>query len=353
MIRRSAPFAVAACAALASPGHAGGTFDGHGVHFVQASFLDCDEIGVGGTFTLNATIPDDGRIWTWAWFSSAHAGANSAFVSDGPFALAATVGDEPFQNLGSLLVGPSQPAALGASFDFSYDAETYADGVLVYESTVTARCEQGIVTSSAVESRFARPECGPPLVFEDCERFVTLPDATLRVSGLGTPKSKLTLKASGATSDLVQFQDPSLPVDEGGATTATCFYDANGGSFLTLLADAGVANGEGKPLWRRKASDVKVAQKFRDPKGEEGDPLRSLFQTAGFKTKLALTARDVPADTGLFTPAGVLVQQRSVSPRDLHVTCTEVWFPDGSIEVDAAKGTVKAKIGGPSCPGCP
>jgi hypothetical protein len=354
MVRSIAASLLAATAALASPARAGAPSPFFGVHVVQADLLPCDGVSVDGLITFDANIPDDGRVWSWAWFSEASDGTNLASVSDGPFGLAPTVGDVLLQNLGSLLVGPSAPGALGVPFDLTYAVHTYADGVLVLESTITATCNGAEVSASAFESRLAPPQCGPPL--EGCD-VLELPAATLRIKDGGPnhdfDKARVSLTASGVPSDLDHFQDPTLAPEDGGATTATCFYDSADGLILGLGADAAVETASDKPRWKRSATTTKVVQKYRDPAGEEG-PLRSLVQTSGAKAKIALAARGMPVTAASFTANGLRIQQRTVAPRDRVFTCTEVHFPDGSIDVDPAKGTVKAKIKVPACgPGCP
>jgi hypothetical protein len=354
MARPIGTLLLAASTALTGPALAGAPFVGNGVHVVQADLMDCNAVTIDGAITLDASIPDDGRQWSWGWITEASDGANFAQVGDGLFGLLPTAGDVLLENTGSLLVGPSLPGGLVAPFDFTYTASTYADGVLVYESTITTRCEAGTATATVVESRLARPRCGPPVAFDACDAYALLPTATFKATGLDTGDARLSLKASGGPSDLAQFGDPSLLASDGGVTTATCLYDASDGLIGGLLADAGVQSEQGRPRWKRKASATKVAQKYADPKGEEGDPLRTLAQSAGAKTKLAFSARGMNVGAGNFTATGLRIQQRSVSPRDLTVACTEVYFPEGTIAIDAVKGVVKAKMKVPACgPGCP
>ena len=293
-------------------------------------------------------MPDDGRSWSWAWFSEARDGANRAVVSDGQFGLLTTTGDALLENTGSLLVGPSTPGALGAAYDFTYTVDTYADGVLVFRSTITTRCEGLAATATVVESRLAPPACGPPLAA--CEHVV-LPNATFRFKE--GEDGKLSLKASGDAAPLEHFADPTLALAEGGATTATCFYDFADGQIGGVFADAALLNAKDKPLWKRKAAATKVTQRYADAKGEEG-ALRALAQTSGPKAKLSLSARGANMGATQFTTEGFFVQQRTVNPRDRVFACTEIYFPPGTIHVDAAKGTVKAKVKVPGCgPGCP
>jgi hypothetical protein len=345
------PLALASllCAALAAPAQAGAPFPFFGVHVTQADLTACDDTSVDGAITLFANVPDDGRTWGWAWFSEARGGGNFASAADGQFGLAATAGDILLENTGSLLVGTSSPGALGDTYDFSYVARTYADGVLVFESTITSRCEAGEPTATVVESRLARPTCGPPVTA--CE-VVVLPKATLRVRP-DVDGARVSLKASGAAAPLDHFQDPTLALAEGGATTATCFYDGAFGLIGAVGADAALLDAKSKPRWKRKASATKIATKYADPKGDDGTA-RSLGQTSGPKAKIALSARDVPIGVANFLPNGVIVQQRTVNPRDRVFTCTEVYFPPDSLKVDVEKGTAKGKVKGPDCgPGCP
>jgi hypothetical protein len=332
----------------AAPARAGAPAPFLGVRVTQADLVECDETTLDGAVTLTANVPDDGRTWSWAWFSEADDGASFASVGDGQFALLPTAGDEVLENTGSLLVGPSLPGALGASYDFLYTVDTYVDGVLVLRSTITSRCEQGAATPPVFETRLAPPSCGPPVTACD---VVVLPNATFRLKE--GDDGKLTLKASGDAAPVDHFADPTLALADGGATTATCFYDSTNGQIGGLFADAALLNAKDKPLWKRKSSATKVTQRYADPKGEEG-ALRSLAQTSGAKAKLALTARGTTFGAAQFTTDGFYVQQRTVIPRDRVFACTEVYFPPGTIQVDAAKGTVKAKMKIPGCgPGCP
>lgn len=331
-----------------APAHAGAPSPFLGVRVTQADLVDCDATTLDGAITLTANVPDDGRLWSWAWFSEADDGANFAPAADGAFALASTIGDEVLENTGSLLVGPSLPGALGASYDFTYRADTYVDGVLVLRSTISTRCNEGAATPPVFETRLAPPSCGPPVTA--CIPIV-LPNATFRFKE--GDDGKLTLKASGDAVPVDHFADPTLALADGGATTATCFYDSTNGQIGGVFADAALLNAKDKPLWKRKASSTRVTQRYADPKGDEG-ALRSLAQTSGAKAKLALTARGTTFGALQFTTDGFYVQQRTVIPRDRAFACTEVYFPPGTIQVDAAKGTVKAKTKIPACgPGCP
>jgi hypothetical protein len=343
---------LAAAVLAAGAAHAGAPFPWFGVHVTQASLTDCDAVTVDGAITLSANIPDDGRAWTWTWSTEADDGTNVATVGDGPFTLAATAGDTLLENTGSLLVGPSAPGALGVSYDFDYVARTFVDGILVLESRIGARCNQGTAESVTFPTRLGPPACGAPVMACNATLFFERAKLTVK-DGNGDPaKSSLALSISGAGIPPDSFGDSTLALAEGGTTTAACVYDDSDNLIAEAGADAALVNAKMKPLWKRKATATKAVQRYADPKREAG-PVRSLSQTAGPRTKLGLSARGLDVEASDFTASGLAVQLRTVSPLDREVTCTQVFFPDGSIRIDAAKGTVKAKIK-PLCgPGCP
>jgi hypothetical protein len=343
---------LAAVALASGAARAGAPFPWFGVHVTQAGLTDCDATTVDGAITLFANVPDDGRAWTWTWSTEADDGTNVATVGDGPFTLAATAGDTLLENTGSLLVGPSAPGALGGSYDFDYVARTFVDGILVLESRIGARCNQGTAESVTFPARLGPPACGAPLLA--CNETLVYERAKLNVKdGNGDPaKSSLALSISGAGIPPDSFGDSTLALADGGTTTAACVYDFSDNLIASTGADAALLDAKMKPLWKRKATATKAVQKYADPKGEAG-AVRSLAQTAGPKTKIALAARGLDVEASDFTASGLAVQLRTVNPLDREVTCTQVFFTDGTVKVDAAKGTVKAKIK-PLCgPGCP
>jgi hypothetical protein len=348
----SAVVPLAAALAAGEDAHAGAPFPWFGVHVTQAGLTDCDATTVDGAITLFSNVPDDGRAWTWTWSTEADDGTNVASVGDGPFTLAATAGDTLLENTGSLLVGPSAPGALGVSYDFDYVARTFVDGILVLESRIGAHCNQGTAESVTFPTRLGPPACGVPLMACNTTLFFERAKLTVK-DGNGDPaKSSLALSVSGAGIPPDSFGDSTLALAEGGTTTAACVYDVSDNLIAEAGADAALVNAKMKPLWKRKATATKAVQKYADPKGEAG-AVGSLAQAAGPQTKIARSARGLDVDASDFTASGLAVQLRTVKPLDREVTCTQVFFPDGSVRIDAAKGTVKAKIK-PLCgPGCP
>jgi hypothetical protein len=348
--RRLAPLLLAA-AALASPAHAGAPFPWVGVHVVQADLTACNPVTIDGAITLNANIPDDGRTYEWSFTLEATDGTNVGVASGGPAPLTTTAGDVLLENTGSLPLGAGTPVTLGNTYTYTYTARTSVDGALILVSTISGTCTAGTPTA-LIDDRLAPPACGPRLA--TCTPLY-LPKAKLKLSdgGVQPEKSKLTFAASGAPADLAHFQDPTLAVGVGGATNATCIYDAMDTLIFAVGVDSARLDDRGRPMWKRTESAAKAVNRYRDPSGSQGF-VRSMAQTAGAKAKVALAARGMPAAAGAFTESALLVQQRTVSPLGRVVTCTEVIFLGGEIAVDAAKGTVKAKIKTPACgPGCP
>jgi hypothetical protein len=331
--------------ALAAPAYAGDPF--LGVYFTQTTLTACDGTGFEGAITLSANVPDDGRAWTWSRAGGGFDGTNLAAFPDDSFALAPTAGEQVLENTGTVVFGPSTPGALAGDYSINYTVYTLVDGVPVARSSLLGVCMASTPTFVFVETELAGPACGPPI--DACEH-VALPNATFRFKG--GEEGKLTLKASGAAAPPEHFLDPTLAAADGGATNATCFYHYGTDELIGgLTVDAAGVDAKGKPRWKRKAGATKATQRFADPKGE-ATLIRSLAQTSGAKVKLALTARGVPFDA--FTTDGFYVQQRAVNPRDRVYSCTEVFFPPGAVQVDAAKNTVKAKMKVPACgPGCP
>ena len=144
-------------------------------------------------------------------------------------------------------------------------------------------------------------------------------------------KTSLRFKASGAITPALFF---GVPVAD--TAHSTCVYDANGDP----LAELNVASNEG--FWKQSQGNERALTRYRNRAGNS-DGVTLVQQVSGANTRVQVKARGAQLDPLLnlagFTPAGLRVQQ--VTTGD---ACVEAVFPSGSIEIDLAKGRLKAKV---------
>lgn len=171
----------------------------------------------------------------------------------------------------------------------------------------------------------------------------SLPKASLKArdSPDEPEKDKLDFKAAGATA-LDQFGDPTVT---GGASHMTCIYDSDDNLILEEAVAPGGTSTQGKPLWTRKISSSKVTNRYKNKEGNS-DSITQVQQVSGDKAKLRVrgTGPGLAMSFARFTTDGLTVQHLVDDPISPVSSCTQAEFPAGSIELDAAKGKVSAKV---------